>query len=445
MTSFARPLAALLGGVCLNLAILNASVSAAAELDCAPPPAPAQAQPTIAVSLSRLEAELEHCQASDSCAEEMTWHGMTRAYGFVVDRADKDIVLYGRSDPAAAPLRVDDFVIALRSALHKYVERRGNALVYSDPGVTIDPQPAVLRKLDQITKGPADDNAMERRMQAWCTTCELPQTVRVLGIGADSAPPISHDADSHFSNTMFVADYTMKSISNGLKPVDGLQSLSDAALQMAVERIESGSHTNDARAELNRFWFVSGPTNYVADGDTTELARADVALKTEAELVSGHGILGTGRADPLAAGFACAFSRVYPQLAKPDSPYPVYAELEALFRWVAIAHLLVEGDAFDAAGYRPEYLIDAFMVPRVAVPRTVKGVAHVGRWENVENDGATHTTVKLRLPSCGGVDFGVAKKDMFAIADVEERLPQISDAVSSSRPSPEAVWWSVQM
>jgi hypothetical protein len=437
MTSFVRPLATLLGVVCFNLALLNASVSAATELDCAPPPESAQAQPTIAVSLSRFEAELEHCQAANSCGEELTWHGMTRVYGYIVDRTHNDIVFYGGSDPDAAPLRVDDFVIAVRSADHKYVERRGNTLVYEDPGVTIDPQPAVLRRLDQIMQGPADDKATERRMQAWCTNCELPQNVRVLGIGADS--------DSHFGMTAFAGDFLMKSISNGLKPVDGLQSLSDAAMQMAVERIENGSHDGESSSQLNRFWFVAGPTNYVADGDTTELSRADVVLKTEAELVSGQGISGTGRADPLAAGFACAFSRVYPQLAQPDSPYPVYAELEALFRWVAIAHLLVEGEAFDAAGYRPDYLIDAFKVPRVAVPHNVKGVAHVGRWENVENNGTTRRTVKLRLPSCGGVDLGVARKDMLAVADADERLPQVSDAVTSSRPSPEAVWWAVQM
>jgi len=433
-----RNLATLLGGVLLNVAALSAGAAAFAQEDCQPPPPPVPDRVDIAVSLKRLEAELRRCQPSASCSQEtLTWYGMTHVTGYVVDPASHDIELFGTTESAAAPLQVADFSVAARNAVHKYAERRGSVMVYADPAVSIDPDPVVLRRLNQIMAGQAGGAVLESRLRAWCTTCELPQAVRVMGIGAD--------ADTHFGYTMFAADLLMKGISNGTVPVTGLDSLADLALQMAIAGVMHHSSGNAQRAELNRFWFLSGTTSYLEDSNTAVLARADVILRTEAEQVSGRGISGSGRTDPLAEHFACAFSRIYPQLTTADSRYPVYAELESLFRWVAIARVLAGGGAFEAAGYRPDFLIDDFAAPHVAVPRTVKGLAHVSKWDHEETDGNIRSEVSLRLPSCGGVAVGLERSEMAALPDTDQQLPRINAAVISSRPARPASWWSVRM
>ena len=53
-------------------------------------------------------------------------------------------------DASLPPLYFEDLVIALRNAWLRYARLEGNTRIYEDPGCSIDPEPAVLRKLQAL-------------------------------------------------------------------------------------------------------------------------------------------------------------------------------------------------------------------------------------------------------------------------------------------------------
>ena len=219
---------ALLGGAVVTT-LLGATTTRAEEQCDAAHTAPLP-RANIVVWLKPMEAELKACQAANVYPEKAsTLYGMTRVTGYVIDTVRNDIGLLGTSEPAAAPLRVQHLAVALRNADYKYAERKGNGntIIYADPGVSIDPDPAVLHRLDEIVAAPVHTPAArDRQMAVWCTTCELPQTVRVMGV----------PFDCHFSNVMFIADHLLKRVSDGSASVDGLDSLSALNLRQAIAR-----------------------------------------------------------------------------------------------------------------------------------------------------------------------------------------------------------------
>jgi hypothetical protein len=360
---------------------------------------------------------------------------MTHVTGFVIDFPNHNIVLFGTRTARAAPLRVDDAVVALRNAERKYEVRQSNVLLYSDPGLSIDPDPAVLHKLHQIMAiEDVGTAARDRHLAAWCTTCELPQTVRSMGV----------PHDTHFVSVMFSADYLLKRVSSGTASIVGLDSLSELTMQRAIDVAMEPSAHDVAIGGLNRFWFTPGATEYSADGATVVLGRADVILRNEAQqLTRAGGIRARGSADPLAQAFACAFSKSYETLAGPDTGYPIFRELENLFRWVALFRIFVDTHAFDQAGYVPDFLLDGYVVPRVPVPHSVKGVAAVRKWDHTDTDAGVKTS--LALSSCGGVALEYNDENMRTVPDENRQLPGINAGVFASRPARPVVWWDVRM
>ena len=400
------------------------------------PDAPPMVAADRAVSLRQLEYELSDCQSHGACSEaSLTWYGITRVGGYVVDIAHQDIILYGSTDPGLPPLRVEDFAVALRNAMHLYVTDDGEKLIYSDPAVSIDPDPPVMQELDRIisrANGSDDLQARDRALDAWCSTCALPQRVRVEGI-----PRV------RFSALMVSADYLLKRLVDGSAKAGGLESLGHARMSDAIKQTRERQHVSSPIG-MNRFWFYPGSNLYLEDPTGVELVRSDVVLLDEAEQITpgGH-IIAADRVDPLARAFACAFSHNFPALIAAGSPYPIFAELEALFRWSALARILSGGTAFQAAAYRPEFLIDHFHVPEVEVPRVLNGIASVKVWDEVSIDGRAQLRISLRLPSCGGVSMVFDRKTLQATPDTAGALPRMSNAVIRTRPVPEATNWPV--
>ena len=91
--------------------------------------------------------------------------------------------------------------------------------------------------------------------------------------------------------------------------------------------------------------------------------------------------------------------------------------------------IMTGGDAFARTGYRPDFLLNEFAVPRVAVPRTIEGLASVGKWDHSETTGEERSTMSVRLPGCGGVSIGLPFKAMRAMEDTTGHLPRVATAV----------------
>src|SRR5262245_49836823 len=111
---------------------------------------------TRAVSLKILQAKLRSCSPTGSCPKELLeLGGLKRVTGYVVHKENHDLILMGYADsgrPEAPlpPLHLEDFVVAMRSAWLKYAAVQSNTISYTPPGCSIDPQPTVLKKLQDI-------------------------------------------------------------------------------------------------------------------------------------------------------------------------------------------------------------------------------------------------------------------------------------------------------
>jgi Protein of unknown function (DUF1598) len=423
-------------GVAFGLSLLFPVAATAQDTNCSP--AAAATRPAIeeSISLKALQGELLTCQAQGNCQDDtLKLYNVTRITGYVIDADAQDVILIGSSDPNAPALYVEDFVVALKNALHQYTRREGNTLYYSNPGVSIDPDPKVLQKLNLIASNISRSKTGEERdagIDVWCKQCELPQNVRVMGI----------PFDSHFAKVMVEADYLMKRIADGTAQVDAFESLSDMTLRRAIEGMQKNS--NEASTiSLNRFWFYPGTNTYSEDARATLITRADVILLDEAQYVSQEGqVAASGQVDPLARKFACDFSKAYSTVAA-EPHYRIYAELQGLFRWVAVAKRMAADRAFDAARFSPTWLLDGFHLTKASVPEKLDGVATVKRWDHVARNGNYREEMSLRLPSCGGVEIDLGKEKMRRIADGSGFLARVWQAVISARPNLKATHWRV--
>jgi hypothetical protein len=111
--------------------------------------------------------------------------GLTKVTGYIIDRQNADIILTGRADKGAAPLDLDDLVTALRSAWLVYAKQQGAVCYVTPPGVTIDPDPAILHTLDQIKEKAFRQRnplAIKEGLKEWERIAKSPQKARVLGL-----------------------------------------------------------------------------------------------------------------------------------------------------------------------------------------------------------------------------------------------------------------------
>lgn len=405
--------------------------------------------PTIerAVSLKRMEAELQNCGADKTCAAEAKGlYGLTIIDGYVVDEANEDVLLLGRSTPGAPALVLDDFVLTLRSTMHHFLTKDGDTLLYSPIAVSIDPDPQVHAHLeyimDQVNKSNHQD-AMDHAYPVWCETCEHPQQVRVLGV------PASYSSDGggrllvpHMSDRMVAADYFMKEISNSMAKIANpdFQSLQDLALEAAVSQFENPTAEPVPVSVMSRFWFTAGRHTYKDDEGIVIIERADVRLLDEEEHLTSKGIVATGQVNELARQFSCNFSRLFPELAE---NFGIYQELAGHYRWLAISELLVDRNVFAEASYVPSFLIDEFEIEMVEIPATLPGVPAMGRWDYEETSGQVTRTANIRLPSCGGAELVIDAANVSITDDRSGTLQSLSHNAIDSRPTSRIAHWYV--
>lgn len=417
----------------LCIATLFLATPAVAQSPSCEAPAP-DGLPEIqrAVSLAVIDRELAACAGAANCGQHARLlYGLTRVDGYILDDAGHDIILVGQAGQGE-PLDIDDMVVALRNTLRHYVRTEGNVNYYSAPAVSIDPRPDTMARLESLAAGsgtlPAD--AFDRE---WVARCETQQDVRVIGI-----------PKSRTAATMVEADHLMKRFVNGQEQIDhpDFNSLSDLSLALAKQNVLAGRQLGGATG-INRFWFTAGPSIFRTDAGAVMIERADVVLLDEAEHLLRTGeTVGTGQSNPLARQFSCGFSRLYPALAA-DSDYPIYRRLSDVFRWVALARLMVRERAFARAGFRPEHLIERHILAPVDVPETVPGIAEIRRWSHVTEDGSQRTRTEISLPSCGGVTVDYADLEASIIPDRAGILTHLEQVVILLRPGSLAAFWDI--
>ena len=329
--------------------------------------------------------------------------GITRINGYVVDEANKDVILIGSVDNNKPPLYLDDFVVALRNAWMKYAELKGKTRYYSNPGCSIDPDPHVMARLDEIgsqLKENSQTSEIEKALEQWEKVCNSPQKVRVMGI----------PFNSHFAWVMVKADYDMKKIADGTDELNSLwfSSLSDLQMEEAKKQHIHGHITSSPNESMNRFWFYPGEYRFLEDDGAVMIETCKVKLLTEEEHHTGKGtIKGTGRPNPIAKKFADDFSVFYHEVA---AQRPIYHELENLFRFVALAKIMKLKAPHEKVGLSLDYLLERYPVSEKKVEISLPGRSNVNRYERQRESTEGVQTDQLWLHSCGGVSMDLEVK-----------------------------------
>jgi hypothetical protein len=419
-----------------------------ALLVCAFALAQADSPTTRALSLRVLQARLSTAVArGEQPREVMELAGITRITGYLVDENTRDLIVLGEVEPGATSLRVDDLAIAFRSVWLKYADRRGHTIYYEDPGCSIDPDPAVVQQLSELARIDVSDETMDQ----WCDICDQPQRVRVMGV----------PFDSRFAKVMVDADYLMKRLADGSiqTRVPGFVSLGDIRYARISDELKTGATPRDTRTSLNRFWFYPGKAQFREQDGVTVIQQCPVTLLTEEQHLTAEGLTGLRRPDPEALRFAQGFSAHYDDIA---NARPIYQELEGLFRMVALAKLVkYDGEQVDL-----DYLMNRYPAAKVKVARTLPGVSRVQTVERKRDIEGGYETVKMWMPSCGGVNMGykigpdnykrttprssggasVKRPGSGARAPKQRTAPPTGKkkTVLKARPSPDSLSWDVK-
>ena len=388
-----------------------------------------------AISLKVLQERVKRCVAKRKCPENiLELCGLKKICGFVIDEKNRDLILVGKVDTTSfPPLYLEDFVIALRNAWWKYAPLRGNTYYYSAPGCSIDPNPKTIQRLQQVGRGILSGSGeMQNTLRKWHTICGEHQKVRVLGI----------PFDSRFAKITVDADYYMKRLVNGSVSlaIDGFESLTDMTLNNAKEDVIQNRPISIPLSCLNRFWFFPGENLYVEDKGVVLIKKCQVKLLTEEEFLTKRGeVAGTGQANLLAQRFSENFTRKYSQIAKKRQ---IYAELEGLFRFVALAKVMKFQDAPLEAGVNLDYLLDRYPIRRTHVRRTLPGLSHVKGFEHRRDFPGGYQIAQLSLPSCGGVAIDVRISEKNFVRDKTGWLLELRQAVLKARPSSDVLYWN---
>lgn len=376
------------------------------------------AVPSRAISLRVLQKMLKSAGSRSRFSKELLQlAGMTKLIGYVIDTEKRDIILVGRAIPGQPPLQLDHFVVALRSSWRKYGGQ--------EPGCSLDPTRRFLQDyynfiknennlLKRIGGGYSSYNKKVRQKwdEKWRLMCEGPRKNRSMRVRVDGVP-----RTSDFSFVMLKADRDMK------KLVDGQDTLNIQGFSSLMEiRDKKGVQINSNK--FNRFWFHSGENLYETDQEVVLIKRCQVKLLTEAEILDRKGkLIGKGYSDPLAKEFAQSFTDHY---AEVSVKRPIYAELENLFRFVALAKII----KMKAALPETSYLLKSYPVrlrDEKRFPSALPGTYNV----------------QMGFRTCGGVDMGVKISAKNFVKDSTGRISRVRRMILEARPEPDALFWNI--
>ncbi len=386
-------------------------------------PSPKKNLKVLAVSLRVLQAKLKECTENGTCPDRiLRLCGMRLILGYVLDGKNQDIVILGRRSGSIPPLHAEDLAVALRNVWN----------MDKAPGCSIDPDAAVmseLRKLSQDKRARPGTRKFKKANRSWKKICSGVQSVRVMGV----------PFDSRFAKVMVDADYYMKRLVNGSVTlgIDGFKSLTGLTLDVVRGDLKRGDSVSIPPMVHNRFWFAAGDNSFLSDEGAIWIKESRVILLTEEEFLTKTGeIQGRGRPNPLARKFCDLFSEKYSRIAKKR---PIYAELENLFRLVALVKTMKHKGAQQDAGLDMQYLLTGYPVGKTPVERSLPGLSNFS--EIRQRKGRMIYTFCLR--NCGGVAMSPAISDRVIRTDVKGTTRVVRHDVIKSRPSGDSLSWEV--
>lgn len=378
-----------------------------------------------AISLKVLQEKTKECMPKGSCADNINkLEGINKISGYVIDEKNKDLIIIGEIDNTSPSLYLEDFVIALRNAWMIYAPLKGNTYYYSSPGVSIDPDPKVLYKLQQTSDEQISDSEdIQKKLEKWQNLCSQPQQVRVMGV----------PEKSRFANVMIDADYYMKRLVDGSVTLEikGFRSYTDMASSIARKDMELGKPVSIPLGSLNRFWFFPGENKFLEDKGIVYIEKSDVKLLTEEEfLTENKEIAGSNKQNPIAGEFADSFSTKYSEIARIR---PVYSELEDLFRFMGLVNVIKYRGAVSEAGINLDYFLYDYPVKKIESNSTLPGISNVKEFQHKEEFAGGSSIASLWFMSCGGVSIDISVRETSISKDKNGVLDQTRENILETR------------
>ena len=383
-----------------------------------------RASPLRKVSLTRLEAELARLAADNQppTVPMRLMAGIYRIDYLIVDEDRGEVIIAGPAGPwtldrqgrilnqeAWRPvLRLDDWVVLLRNA-------------YSGAGqfvCSITPSQEGLSRTQDYLHESSRRSLKPQEREEWLTglrTALGNQRIEIEGIGAQTRA----------ARILVEADYHMKLVGIGLEP-------GTAQVTSYLDSIELAPGESPPDIGVLRWWFTLGEQLIVRNHDGTgfRLAPQVIRVLSENEMLTEQGKrVPTGASDELNRRFSQSFTK---DLARLSKRYPVYAELDNLFRMAIVAAVMKQEDMPSRIDWQMDYWLEqGYSVPVGRVPREVPSVIN-------------HRVVNRRhviAAVSGGVSFDT--KDLYAngFKTGSYKIEGVQQARQLSPPRSDSWWW----
>ena len=384
-----------------------------------------------------LQSVADNCKKNIS-SDVSRFFNVTQIIGYVIDNERNDLVLIGAVNQSRPKIYFEDFIVALRNAWHLYYTLEDSIRYYSSPGCSIDPDPKVISKLQEIGNdiySSRQPEIIQTYIQQWKSICGQLQQVRIFGI----------PFETRFAKVMIDADYMMKSIADGslFLEIDGFWSLTDMRVNLTREYIKSTGDKSLPTQSMNRFWFYPGDINVGYTDGIVTINKTRVTLLTEQEYLTNEGqIQGTGNVDSLAKLFASKFSDRYDDIAKQK---PIYSDLENLFKFVVLATAAYSDQAIKNAGINLDYFLYDYPVRPAFVNHNLPGKSNVKQLSQTDETPNGKIGYYYWFPTCGGVNIDVKIKRAITGLDNTKKMNAIRETILESRPHSAVMYWDVSI
>ncbi|MER8475986.1 hypothetical protein [Mesorhizobium sp. M1163] len=357
---------------------------------------------------------------TDLCADFHPMGGLTRLDGFVADPANNDIVLWGLKEADAAPLMLDDFIVAIRAAHGEYtVIENGQNVIYQ-PGISIDADNSIWPILSKINN--LQDPRQKLQYQRVCAT---PMHLRVDGM----------PRHTRVSDILLAADFRMKLVNEGLATIpirDFFKGINMRGIERDIVQAKTGAAYKRPRYDFDRYWFRAGSFTFQTTprGETVFLDTAQVILSQQTQNMA-NGKMVNGGINPDQQAYVCDWNSRMEDTFKAEQ---IWRQMYNVFRHFAIARIIADRHALQTVDFPSDSLLRRHEVKFVYVPDSLPGQSFL-------------TPVKVGDVSwvagiCGGVsiDFdgsNVRQEDSTPISD------EVPRSVLSTRPHAQSVGWDI--
>lgn len=345
--------------------------------------------------------------------------GMSWLDGYVIDRANNDIILVGRVMKDRPHYHAEDLIVNFQNVFDSV----------SAPYCSLDPYPENILHFNECFN--ISNNDYESIIKN-CREAIGEQQVVVGGV----------PRNSRHAKIMIYADYDMKKLSQGLIKDGGVRSSIDFAVLNAKE---SENETSDGNT-MSRFWFHIKESkkgyyypNYIENDGIVFINECPVVVLTERQIADSAGNLvdDPTTANQSAEQFAKEFSKEFGSLTK---RFTVFAELENMFRLQACLRAMKSKQALEQSKVDLSAVWRFSLNPETGhLPESLPGLLNYRIIEKVSETENSIITEQQFFLVAGGVsqEMTVKESNFYFTAAVKET----SAVIIKSRPENQSVKW----